>query len=377
MSASSSKPQPPPPRHLHLHVDTTSATAAATTTNGSPASPGSASSSHHSSSAPRPATPTGRGGGSEGTQNSWSGACAACKYQRRKCNRNCPLAPYFPGDQQSRFIRAQRLFGVSNMLKTLKRVGPKYGLDAMRTIIYQSEARAADPVGGCVSIIQELRRQIRDSEMELQFVRQQIAICHQQAAATDSGLSADPAAMILPAASSPVVGLVAAGQQDDMVTVDAIYAASQQPSIQAGDLRNNDPSSHQQQLYDYFCYNNGTAGTSDDGGMQQYGLADVVDSSVAKAGSPAVALGEQLGQHCQIQASPFVDAFNEKKPQVLPATIQHHRPAAAAGDVLHPQQKKLATSVLVKHDDDLDEHMEEQQATTEAPCHLELGFSTF
>ncbi|CAD6225176.1 unnamed protein product [Miscanthus lutarioriparius] len=363
MSASSSKPQPPPPRHLHLHVDTTSATAAATTTNGSAASPVSASSSHHSS----------RDSGGEGTQN--SGACAACKYQRRKCKPDCPLAPYFPGDQQSRFIQAQRLFGVSNMLKTLKRVGPKYGPDAMRTIIYQSEARAVDPVGGCVGIIQELRRQIRDSEMELQFVGQQIAICHQQAAATNAGLS-DPAAMILPAASSPVVGLVASGQQDDMVAVDAIYAATQQPSIPAGDLRN-DPSSRQQQLYNYFCYNNGTAGTSDDGGMQQYGLADVVDSSVAKAGSPTVALGEQLGQHCQIQASPFVDAFNEKKPQVLPATIQHHRPAAAAGDVLHPQQKKLATPVLVKHDDDVDEHMEELQATPEAPCHLELGFSSF
>jgi hypothetical protein len=212
--------------------------------------------------------------------------------------------------------------------------------------------------------------------MELQFVRQQIAICHQQAAATDAGLSADPAAMILPAASPPVVGLVAAGQQDDMVAVDAIYAASQQPSIPAGGLPNNDPSSHQQQLYDYFCYNNGAAG--DDGGMQQYGLADVVDSSVAKAGSPAVALGEQLGQRCQIEALSFMDAFNEKKPQVLPATtIQHHGPAAAAGDVLHPQQKKLATPVLVKHDDDVDEHMEEQQATAGVPCHLELGFSSF
>jgi hypothetical protein len=105
-------------------------------------------------------------------------ACAACKFQRCKCYLDCPLAPYFPADQQSRFNNAQRLFGASNIKKTLT----KYGPAAMRSLIYQSEARAADPVGGCVGIIHELRRQLRDSEMELQFVRKQIAI--QQASAT-------------------------------------------------------------------------------------------------------------------------------------------------------------------------------------------------
>jgi hypothetical protein len=91
---------------------------------------------------------------------------------------DCPLAPYFPADQQSRFNNAQRLFGASNIEKTLTMYGPA----AKHSLIYQSEARAADPVGGCVGIIHELRRQLRDSEMELQFVRKQIAI--QQASAT-------------------------------------------------------------------------------------------------------------------------------------------------------------------------------------------------
>ncbi|XP_066351464.1 LOB domain-containing protein 4-like [Miscanthus floridulus] len=139
----------------------------------------------------------------------------------RKCDLDCPLAPYLPADQQSRFTNAQRLFGTSNIQKTLT----KYGPAAMRSLIYQWEVRAADPIGGCVGIIKELRRQVRDSEMELQFVRQQIAICRQQASATDGGGLSDPApaAMI---ASSPVV---AAGQQDNMVAaVDAICARTEE-----------------------------------------------------------------------------------------------------------------------------------------------------
>ncbi|XP_066360924.1 LOB domain-containing protein 22-like [Miscanthus floridulus] len=60
---------------------------------------------------------------------------------RRKCDLDCPLAPYLPADQQSRFTKAQRLFGTSNIQKTLT----KYGPAAMRSLMYQSEARAADP----------------------------------------------------------------------------------------------------------------------------------------------------------------------------------------------------------------------------------------
>ena len=66
-----------------------------------------------------------------------------------------PVAPYFPADHQSRFINAWCLFGTSNDIeKTLT----KYGSAAMSSLIYQSEARVVDPVGGCVGIIHELRR---------------------------------------------------------------------------------------------------------------------------------------------------------------------------------------------------------------------------
>lgn len=51
----------------------------------------------------------------------------------------------------------------------------------MRTIIYQSDARAHDPVGGCYRIIRELQREIEYSKAELDLVLQQLSICRAQA----------------------------------------------------------------------------------------------------------------------------------------------------------------------------------------------------
>ncbi|XP_008813836.1 LOB domain-containing protein 22-like [Phoenix dactylifera] len=85
-------------------------------------------------------------------------ACAACKYQRRKCNQDYTLASYFPADQQRQFLNAHRLFGVSNILKIICHLDPVQCAEAMHSIIFQSNARAHDPVGGCYSIILELER---------------------------------------------------------------------------------------------------------------------------------------------------------------------------------------------------------------------------
>ncbi|GLT63282.1 hypothetical protein SLA2020_358570 [Shorea laevis] len=52
----------------------------------------------------------------------------------------------------------------------------------MRTIMFQSDARANDPVGGCYRIICELHRQIECSKAELELVLHQLAICRAYAA---------------------------------------------------------------------------------------------------------------------------------------------------------------------------------------------------
>ncbi|KAJ6688062.1 LOB DOMAIN-CONTAINING PROTEIN 27-RELATED [Salix koriyanagi] len=70
-----------------------------------------------------------------------SQACASCKYQRRKCSSECPLAPYFPPDQPKMFQNAHKLFGVRKILKILENLESHQQEEAMRSIIYQANIR--------------------------------------------------------------------------------------------------------------------------------------------------------------------------------------------------------------------------------------------
>ncbi|XP_022774072.1 LOB domain-containing protein 2 [Durio zibethinus] len=47
-------------------------------------------------------------------------ACAACKHQRKKCDENCILAPYFPADKCREFQAVHKVFGVSNATKIVR-----------------------------------------------------------------------------------------------------------------------------------------------------------------------------------------------------------------------------------------------------------------
>ncbi|KAI3806826.1 hypothetical protein L1987_22741 [Smallanthus sonchifolius] len=113
--------------------------------------------------------------------NSTTQACAACRYQRRKCAADCILAPYFPHDHQRQFQNAHKLFGVSNITKIIRDLDPSQKDEAMRTIIYQADVRAHDPVGGCYRIIRELQRQIEFSRAELEIVLHQLTFCRTHA----------------------------------------------------------------------------------------------------------------------------------------------------------------------------------------------------
>ncbi|XP_057972734.1 LOB domain-containing protein 22-like [Malania oleifera] len=110
-------------------------------------------------------------------------ACAACKHQRRKCAPDCLLRPYFPHDRQRQFLNAHKLFGVSNIGKIIRPLSPTHRDLAMRTIIFQSDARASDPVGGCLHIVRDLQRRIDLATAELRLVLHNLALCraHHQA----------------------------------------------------------------------------------------------------------------------------------------------------------------------------------------------------
>ncbi|KAK3026878.1 hypothetical protein RJ639_042005 [Escallonia herrerae] len=115
-------------------------------------------------------------GDSSGTQ-----ACAACKYRRRRCVPNCPLAPHFPADRQREFRNAHKLFGVHNLMNTLKSVQPYHHDAAMKSMIYQANVRAADPVGGCYRVVRELEQELVRARGELDCVLRQLAICRAEA----------------------------------------------------------------------------------------------------------------------------------------------------------------------------------------------------
>jgi len=107
-------------------------------------------------------------------------ACAACKYQRRKCTRECVLAPYFPANEPKMFGEAHRLFGVSNIQKILNEIKDGEQRDAaMKSIIFESKIRAKFPIHGCLGVIHLYAGLIKESYKELNQLKWLLAYCKQ------------------------------------------------------------------------------------------------------------------------------------------------------------------------------------------------------
>ncbi|XP_010426255.1 PREDICTED: LOB domain-containing protein 27-like [Camelina sativa] len=109
-----------------------------------------------------------------------SGACAACKYQRRRCAADCPLAPYFPAEQPKLFQNVHRLFGVRSIVKILERLDETQRPEAMKSIIFQSYVRDRSPVHGCLGVTQQLQYMIWLAEEELKAVNAQLQLYRSQ-----------------------------------------------------------------------------------------------------------------------------------------------------------------------------------------------------
>ncbi|CAF2139670.1 unnamed protein product [Brassica rapa] len=116
-------------------------------------------------------------GGSSSCSSSAT-ACAACKYQRKKCTEHCILAPYFPQEKQNQFLNAHKLFGVSNITKFIKGVEECQRDIAMTNLMFHANARARDPVWGVCKIMLDLKNQIACTQAELNLIHQQnLAMC--------------------------------------------------------------------------------------------------------------------------------------------------------------------------------------------------------
>ncbi|WOG88329.1 hypothetical protein DCAR_0207564 [Daucus carota subsp. sativus] len=104
-------------------------------------------------------------------------ACAACKFQRRRCSSDCSLSPFFPADQPKIFNDVHRLFGVSKVIKILKKMRDHdQKVDAMKSIIFESYIREKYPVHGCFGIISQLDQELHQATEELHYVRAQLSM---------------------------------------------------------------------------------------------------------------------------------------------------------------------------------------------------------
>ncbi|KAM3257147.1 hypothetical protein ACQJBY_049457 [Aegilops geniculata] len=363
----SSSSSSPPPAACHLQITTAATTAATANTSANPSSPVAQSSSSSSRVA-------GAAAGSGQNQ-----ACAACKYQRRKCNPDCPLAPYFPADQQRRFLNAHRLFGVGHIQATLRETPPDLHTDAMCALIFQAEARAYDPVGGCCRIILDYERQLGLAQAELAALLRHLDLCRHQAAAAaiaQDALVNDPGMLLLAPGPNP------ADVQDGVAALDPLYAGHEISNGQANhhdhdhylvgaaDQLQLQPQKHQP--YDYFYYDGPAAvdetsshAWSNAGNVQQqYGNG-------VKAESP-VALDDQI-------ETQFVGVF-DAKPEIAAsssvAVMEHDDGGGGASfDHRHLEQKVVATVVKNERlDHQAAAHM---AAESSSRCQLELGFSSF
>ncbi|KAI4337143.1 hypothetical protein L6164_015592 [Bauhinia variegata] len=109
-------------------------------------------------------------------------ACAPCRHQRRRCPSNCPLAPYFPADQEQDFLNAHKLFGVGNILKIIQACqNSEQKRMAAQTMKWEANRRAdVDPVYGSAGIVWDFCQKIQSCQLELHSLLHQLALYRPQ-----------------------------------------------------------------------------------------------------------------------------------------------------------------------------------------------------
>ncbi|XP_042515417.1 LOB domain-containing protein 24-like [Macadamia integrifolia] len=106
---------------------------------------------------------------------SHSTRCAACKSLRRRCPKDCILAPYFPSNDPQRFASVHKIFGAGNITKILQQLPVHQRAEAADCMSFEATSRIQDPVYGCVGILSQLQQQILITQRELEMTQAQLA----------------------------------------------------------------------------------------------------------------------------------------------------------------------------------------------------------
>ncbi|KAG8380888.1 hypothetical protein BUALT_Bualt06G0063500 [Buddleja alternifolia] len=123
---------------------------------------------------------------------SGSSPCASCKLLRRRCAKDCVFAPYFPSDDPHKFAIVHKVFGASNVSKMLQELPVHQRADAVSSLVYEANARARDPVYGCVGAISYLQNQVSQLQMQLAVTQAEILCIQMQQEHDQPGLGATP-----------------------------------------------------------------------------------------------------------------------------------------------------------------------------------------
>ncbi|XP_039021398.1 LOB domain-containing protein 1-like [Hibiscus syriacus] len=106
--------------------------------------------------------------------------CAACRMLRRRCDVNCILAPYFPGDEPEKFAVVHKVFGASNVIKMIQMVEERNREDAAKALVYEAKARMRDPVYGSTGTIFQLQKMVQQLKVQLESTNARVLELQQQ-----------------------------------------------------------------------------------------------------------------------------------------------------------------------------------------------------
>ncbi|KAG8385490.1 hypothetical protein BUALT_Bualt03G0050800 [Buddleja alternifolia] len=75
-------------------------------------------------------------------------ACAACKYQRKRCKPDCILSRHFPANRSNDFKAVQKIFGVKTLTKMMSEVNSHERDELVNSLYWEAAMWAKDPVRG-------------------------------------------------------------------------------------------------------------------------------------------------------------------------------------------------------------------------------------
>lgn len=98
-------------------------------------------------------------------------ACASCKHQRRKCPADCVMAPYFSVKDVEEFDAVHKIFGVSNVSKSLKNLDESQRENAAKSFKWEAMEWDRDPIHGPLGLYESSEK---DKQKQIELLKKEL-----------------------------------------------------------------------------------------------------------------------------------------------------------------------------------------------------------